>query len=204
MGQFLARYAARQIAYIEDWQFFMSTGGASGVNGTAEGLVKAVVTDSCFYYNGGSSTSGKTKGSDATLADFRNLRNASGISGVVLNNAKYYMHPTYEALLVSFNTSATVTPYQRGTNGQPATLDGFPIVWVPVMSVYSTSAAVSVVTVLFGDVSYQYMGVRNGIRFDTSRDAAFATDEILVRCVERLTVGLMASKAVAGLRNSAS
>lgn len=204
MGQFLARYSARQIAYVEDWQFFMSTGAASGINGTAEGLAKAVVTDTCFYYNGGTSTSGKTKGSDAVLADFRAMRNASGLSGIVLGRAKYFMHPTYEALLVTFNTSATVTPYLRSSGSSPATLDGFEIVWTPVLPAYSTSAAVSVVTCLFGDVSYQYLGLRNGIRFDTSREAGFATDEILIRAVERLTVGLMASKAVAGLRNSAS
>lgn len=204
MGQFIARYAARQIAKCEDYQFFMSTGAGSGVNGTGEGLAKAVVTDSCFYYNGGSSTSGKTKGSEAVLADFRALRNASTLSGVVLQNAKYYMHPTYEALLVSFNTSSTVTPYQRANGSSPATLDGFEIVWVSVLPAYSTSAAVSVVTLLFGDVSFQYLGLRGGIRFDTSREAAFATDEILVRAMERMTVALMASKAVAGLRNAAS
>ncbi len=204
MGQFIARYAARNIAYVEDWQFFMSTGAASGINGTGPGLVTAVVTDACYVYNGNLSTSGKTKPSDATLTDFRNMRNASTLSGIVLGKAKYYMHPTYEALLVSFNTSATVTPYKAGTGNSPATLDGFEIVWVPVMPVYSTSATVSVVHALFGDVSYQYLGLRNGIRFDTSRDAAFATDEILIRALERLTVALMASKAIAGLRCSAS
>ncbi len=204
MGQFLARYAARQIAYVEDWQFFMSTGAASGINGTAEGLAKAVVTDSCYVYNGGSSTSGKTKGSEAVLADFRAMRNTSTLSGVVLGRSKYYMHPTYEALLVSFNTSATVTPYIAGNGSAPAKLDGFEIVWTPVLPAFSASAAVSVVTCLFGDVSYQYLGLRNGIRFDTSREAGFATDEILIRALERLTVGLMASKAVAGLRNAAS
>lgn len=204
MGQFIARYAARQIAYVEDWQFFMSTGAATGINGTAEGLAKAVVTDSCFVYNGNAANSTKTKGNDAVLADFRNMRSVSTLSGIVLQRAKYYMHPTYESLLVSFNTSATVTPYLRAAGNGPATLDGFEIVWVPVLPALSGTAAVGVVTCLFGDVTFQYLGVRNGIRFDTSREAAFTTDEILVRALERLTVGLMASKAVAGLRNSTS
>lgn len=204
MGQFIARYAARQIAKCEDYQFFMSTGAGSGVNGTGEGLAKAVVTDSCYVYNGNASNSGKTKGSEAVLADFRNMRGVSTLSGAVLNNSKYYMHPTYEALLVSFNTSATVTPYIRGNGTAPATLDGFEIVWTSVLPTLSTSAAVSVVTCLFGDASFQYLGLRGGIRFDTSKEAAFATDEILVRALERMTVGLMASKAVAGLRNAAS
>src|SRR5206468_2464873 len=124
--------------------------------------------------------------SDATLADFRALRNASTLSGIVLPRAKYYMHPTYEALLVTFNTSATVTPYQRANGTSPATLDGFEIVWINVLPAFSTSAAVGVVPVLFGDATYQYLALRGGIRFDTSREAAFATDEILIRALERL------------------
>lgn len=204
MGQFIARYAARNIALCEDYQFFRSTGAGSGVNGTGEGLTKAVVTDTCVYSQGGSTTSGKTKQSEATLADLRNLRNSSTLSGVVLGRAKYYMHPTYEALLVTFNTSATVTPYQRSNGTAPAMLDGFEIVWVPVMPAYSTTASVSLVHVLFGDVTYQYLATRGAVRMDTSREAAFATDEILIRALERLTVGLMASKAVAGLLTAAS
>jgi len=204
MGQFIARYAARQIAYVEDWQFFRSTGADSGINGAGAGLTTAVVTDGCVYNQSGSATGAKTKQSDATLADFRNLRGASTLSGVVLGKAKYYMHPTYEALLVSFNTSATVTPYLRSNGTAPATLDGFEIVWTNVMPAYSTVAAVSLCHVLFGDVSFQYLGLRGGFRFDTSREAAFTTDEILIRGLERMTVALMASKAVAGLVTDAS
>ncbi|HTJ77946.1 MAG TPA: phage major capsid protein [Rariglobus sp.] len=204
MGQFIARYAARKIAKCEDYQFFLSTGAGSGVNGTGEGLAKAVVTDSCYVYQGGASNSGKTKPSQATLADFRAMRNESTLSGVVLNSSKYYMHSTYEALLVTFNTSATVVPYQRANGTSPATLDGFEIVWTDIMPAYTTSATVSVVHALFGDASYQYLTPRGTVRMDTSREAGFATDEILIRGLERFTVGLMASKAVAGLRCSAS
>ena len=202
MGQFLARYSARNLARVEDVQVFTSTGADSGINGAVKGLTGAVVDDSCIYVQGGATNSGKTANNQATLADFRNLRSGSGISGVVLNNAKYYMHPTYESLLVTFNTSATVTPYQRAANGQPATLDGFPIEWVTVMPPLSASVSATTVNVLFGDATYQYLGTRGGIRFDTSREAAFATDEVLVRALERLTVGLMATKAVAGLSTS--
>ncbi len=202
VGKFVARYAARKIAKVEDYQFFRSTGAASGVNGTAEGLTKNVVTDTMFYYNGGSSTSGKTKQTDATLADFRSLRGVP--NGAVLQNGAYYVHPTYEALFVSFNTSATVMPYIRGVAGQRATLDGFPIEWVPVMPALSSSVSASLVHALFGDASFMYLAPRNGVRFDTSKEAAFTTDEILIRGIERLTVGKMATDPVAGLRNSAS
>lgn len=201
MGQFLARYCARQIAQVEDYNFFRSTGGASGQDGTAEGLTKSVVTDTKFYYNGGTSSSGKTKQSDATLADFRTLRTVP--SGAVLGRAKYFVHPTYESLFCSFNTSTSVTPYlAMGPNGP--TLDGFPIVWVPDMPAYSTSASASLVHALFGDATFHYLGIRGGVRFDTSREAGFTTDEVLVRCLERLTVGKMATDCVAGLRNSAT
>jgi HK97 family phage major capsid protein len=204
LGQFLARYSARNIAKAEDTQVFVSTGAGSGVNGTGAGLIAAATTDACKYSLGGTTSGGKTSITQATLADFRNLRSTSTLSGIVLNDAKYYLHPTFEALLVSFNTSATVQPYQRATSSSPATLDGFPIVWVNVMPVYTASVVVSTGYVLFGDASYQYLGLRNGIRFDTSREAGFTTDEILVRALERMTVGLMASKAVAVLLTDAS
>lgn len=204
MGQFLARYSGRQMAQVEDYNFFRSTGAASGQNGTAKGLLVTVngSNDNILYIQGNSASSGKTKPSDATLADYRGLRAASGLNGAVLQRAKYYMHPTYEQALVAFNTSATVQPYQRGTAGQPATLDGFEIVWVPDMPAYSTSAAATTVHVLFGDASFQYLGVRAGFAFDTSREAAFGTDEVLVRALERFTVGKMASDCMAGLITS--
>ncbi len=201
MGQFLGRYTARNIARVEDVQVFTSTGADSGINGAGAGLIAAATTDSCTYSLSGSTTGGKTAISQATLADFRVLRAQVPL---VLNQAKYYLHPTFEQLLVSFNTSATVQPYQRKTATSPATLDGYPIEWVNVMPVYTTTATVSTGYVLFGDATYQYLGLRNGIRFDTSREAAFTTDEILVRALERLTVGLMASKAVAVLLTDAS
>lgn len=202
MGQFLARYIARNMALCEDYQFFRSTGGASGQNGTAEGLTKSVVTNTKFYYSGGASNSGKTKQSDATLADFRTLRTIS--DGTVLGSAAYFVHPTYESLFTTFNTSATVTPYQRmGRNGE-ATLDGFPIRWIATMPAYSTSTSASLVHALFGDARYAYLGVRGGPRVDTSNIAGFTTDEILVRALQRMTTAVLATGAVAGLRNSAT
>ena len=72
------------------------------------------------------------------------------------------------------------------------------------MPAYSAAANVSKVFMLFGDLSYQYLGVRGGVRFDTSVDAAFATDEILIRALERFTIGLMATGAISGLETAAS
>ena len=72
------------------------------------------------------------------------------------------------------------------------------------MPAYSATAAAGQVFGLFGDVSYNYLGIRGGFRFDTSREAGFATDEVLVRALERMTVGKMATGAVAGVITAAS
>lgn len=195
-GQFIARYAARQMAYVEDWNFFRGTGGASGVNGTAKGLTATVVDDSKTV----AMASGDLAPSDITLAKVRLTR--SKVDAAALGMSAYYAHPTMEQLFASFNTAGT-NPYQaNGLNG--ATLDGFPIRWVDVMPAYSTTDSASTVFILFGDVSYQYLGVRGGMRFESSAEAAFATDEVLVRALERFTVGKMATGAVAGLVSPAS
>jgi hypothetical protein len=125
-------------------------------------------------------------------------------TGSILGDAAYYAHPTMDSLFVTFNTSATVTPYQRmGPNGMP-TLDGFPVRWVPVMPVYGTSATINANQVLFGDLSYVYLGMRSGIDFQTSRDAGFTTDEILLRALERFDVQSMGTKSISVLSLAAS
>lgn len=196
IGQFLARYAARQLAYVEDYQVFRSTGAASGLNGTAEGLTKNTITNSKVTQM----ASTKTKFSDMTLANARTLRTVC--DAAALRMGAYYFHPSFEQAFAAMNTAGD-KPYQANGLGG-ATLDGFPIRWVDVMPVYSTSNNVSTVFGLFGDLSFQYLGVRGGIRFDTSLEAGFTTDEILVRAVERLTTGLMATGAVGGIQTAAS
>jgi len=201
LGNFIADYAARQIALCEDHQFFVSTGAGSGVNGSIEGLCKSVVTNSKTTVSG-------TLGSPAefTLAHFRAVRTVPAASA--LRQGAYYCHPTFEPLLASFNNSTNGRPYNpnaqiQGTGAQPfivgPTLDGFPIRWIDVMPVYSTSDVLSTVHVLFGDVRYQYLAPRGPVRFQTSIEAAFETDEILIRALERFTIGLMATSAVGGL-----
>jgi HK97 family phage major capsid protein len=143
--------------------------------------------------------------SEFTLAHFRTLRGVPDASA--LRVGAYYLHPSFEQLLNTFNTSGN-RPYNpaaqiQGTGAQPfatgPTLDGFPVRWVDVLPVYTTADALSTVFALFGDVSFQYLGVRGGMRFDTSTEAGFATDEILVRALQRMTTGLMATGAVGGL-----
>lgn len=196
MGQFLARYAARQMAYIEDYQFFLSTGADSGANGAVKGLCLSTIDNSKVVQM----ASGKTKYSDVTLANLRSVRAA--VDAAALGRSAYYMHPSFEQALSGLNSSGDKPYIANGING--ASLDGFPIRWVDAMPAYSTSANVSKVFALFGDASFQYLGVRGGMRFDVSREAGFTTDEILVRALERFTIGLMATGAVAGLETAAS
>lgn len=205
LGQFLARYASRQLAYVEDYQVFRSTGAGSGLNGTAEGLTKNVVTNSKTTVS-----TGLGSPSEFTLTHFRTLRTIC--DAAALRNGAYYLHPSFEQKLSAFNASGD-KPYNPqaqilGSGANPMTtgptLDGFPIRWLDVMPVYTTSDVLSTVHVLFGDVSFQYLGIRGGIRFDTSTEAGFTTDEILVRALERLTTGLMATGAVGGLITAAA
>ncbi len=204
IGQFIARYCGRQIASVEDQVFFMNVNGST--YGAVAGLAGSTITNSKVTQMG----STKTHYSDATLANLRTLRSVP--DAAALSTSAYYMHPSFEQLLSGLNTGGD-KPYNpqaqiAGTGANPfttgPTLDGFPIRWVDKLPAYSTSANVSKVFILFGDLSYQYLGVRGGIRLDTSREAAFATDEILIRGMERFTIGLMATGAIAGLETAAS
>jgi HK97 family phage major capsid protein len=190
VGQFISRYMARNIARAEDWQFFASTGAGSGVNGTAGGLKKLVVDNSKTEASG-------TLGSpnEFTLAHFAAIRKI--VDAPVLATGAYYMHPTMEGRLARLNTGGDKPYISNGIMG--SSLDGYPIRWVDSLPPLIAADALSTVHVLFGDLSYMYLGVRGGPRIDTSREAGFTTDSLYVRGLERMTVGLMATGAVSGL-----
>lgn len=193
IGQFVARYAARQLARAEDQLFWAGNGST---HGAVEGLTFSTITNSKVTQM----ASTKTHYSDATLANLRAMR--AVVDEAALNTAAYYMNTTFEQHLSGLNTAGDKPYIANGVNG--ASLDGFPIRWIPIMPAYSTGANASKVFVLFGDPSYQYLGVRSGIRFDASAEAGFTTDEVLIRALERFTIGLMATGAVSGLETAAS
>jgi HK97 family phage major capsid protein len=206
MGQFLARYAARNMARAEDYNFWCSTGTVGTVNGDVEGLTISTITNSKVTQM----ASTKTHYSDLTLAHLRAVRAVP--DAAAMRNGAYYMHPSFEQALATLNTAGD-KPYNpqaqiMGTGAQPfttgPTLDGFPIRWVDVMPAYSSSVNASKVCVLFGDASFQYLGIRRGFQFETSREAAFANDEILIRATERFTIGLMALGSMAGIETKDS
>jgi len=194
LGQFVARYIARQMAYWEDYCLFRSD-GTSTYNSIASVGTQATTDSTVLQLAATNSSSDKI-----TLANCRNIRTL--VTGAVLQTAKYYAHPSMEALFVSFNTSATVTPYVR--NGQECRLDGFEIVWTPIMPVYSTSATLNTYQIYFGDLSWWYFGVRRDLDVQTSRDVYFATDEVGVRALERFDIHAMGQKCSSALQLSAS
>lgn len=194
VGQFVARYAAREMAKIEDTVFFAADGTAT--YDSLEGLTKSVVTDSMTVVL----ASTKTHYSDVTLAKVRELR--SKVDSPALAMGAYYFHPSFEQALSGFNTAGD-KPYQaNGLNG--ASLDGFPIRWIDTLPAYSSGVNAGAVFGLFGDVSFQYLGTRGGFRLDTSDAPGFANDQLYIRAIERFTIGKMATGAVAGIITAAS
>jgi HK97 family phage major capsid protein len=194
MGQFIARYGARNLARWEDTVFFNADG--SGTYNSLSGVCKSADTASKKVQL----VTTKTKPSDITLADLRSLRAVP--NAAALGRASYYFHPTMEALFATFNTSATVTPYRREAGA--ASIDGFPITWVNVLPVYDTSAHVSQYQGTFGELEYWYFGERGQVRVDVSNDVYFATDEVGVRFLERFVPKSMADDANAVLQLAAS
>ncbi len=195
LGQFLARYIAREMAKWEDTVGFLGDGTAT--YGSVSGVGKKADT---LNYKIQLATS-KTKPSDITLADLRSLR--TKVDGAALSMGAYYMHPTMEAFLAGLNSSTNLQPYvPSGPNGPR--LDGFPIRWIGVMPIYDTSAHVSQYQVYFGDQSYWYFGERSALDIQVSRDVYFATDEVGIRALERFDIQLMADNATAVLQLAAS
>lgn len=194
LGQFIARYAAREMAKLEDLVFFAADGTAT--YDSLEGLTKSVVTDTKTV----ALAATKVKNSDATLAKIRELRTV--VDSPALAMGAYYFHPSFEQLFSGLNTSGDKPYIANGVNG--ASLDGFPIRWIDSLPPYSTANAAGQVFGLFGDLSYQYLGVRGTMRFDTSDAPGFANDQLYIRAIQRFTIGKMATGAVGGLITAAS
>jgi HK97 family phage major capsid protein len=185
LGQFLGRYCAREMAKSEDTLFWTGDGST---NGDPEGLILNCATDSKTV----TMAATKNKRSDTTLANLRAMR--AVVDAAALGTSAYYFHPSFEQHFSGLNTAGDKPYLANGING--ASLDGFPIRWVDVLPVYSTTDTSGLGFGLFGDASYQYLGVRKAMEMKTSAEAGFTTDEILVRALERYTIGKMAAGAM--------
>ena len=198
IGQFLARYISRQLAKVEDTTMFLADG--SGTYAGITGVGPYCVANPAYLNQ---LAAGKTKPTDATLGDFRALRGLVN-PAVYGDEPAYYLNPSMEAMLSTFNTIGSPLIY-RPANGtqQPATLDGFPIRWVGILQPYSTLAAANTFLAFFGALSYWYLGERGAPRVEVSRDVFFATDELAMRALERIDVQAMAIDAMSALQTAA-
>ncbi|MCX6924553.1 MAG: phage major capsid protein [Verrucomicrobia bacterium] len=198
IGQFLARYIARQLAKLEDKTLFLADGTASYASQTGVGPYCAANPTYLLQLAGG-----KTKPSDATLADLRNLRGK--VSAALLSggfDAAYYINPTFEPMLRGFNQYPNFIIYEN-VNGKP-TFDGWPVRWVGVTQPFLTVAAASTFIAFFGDLSYWYLGERGAPRVEISKEVFFATDELAMRALERIDVEAMGIDAMAALQTAAA
>jgi HK97 family phage major capsid protein len=145
----------------------------------------------------------KTKPSDATLDDFRNLRtkvNKAALSGGL---SAYYMDTTWESRLPAFRTAADPNVFQRLSNGT-CLLDGYPIVWTDVLAAYGTAAAADEPIAVFGSLRHWWMGEHGVPRIDMSEHVWFANDQIAVRFSEEIDFDYQAADATAALLTAAA
>ena len=198
IGQFLARYIGRQLAKLEDKTMFLADGTSTYAGQTGVGPYCVANPTYLLQLAGG-----KTKPSDVTLNDLRNLRGK--VSAALLSggfDAAYYINPTFEPVLRAMNTYPNFIVYEN-VNGQPK-LDGWPVRWVGVTQPMLTTAAASTFIAFFGDLSYWFLGERGVPRVEVSREVFFATDELAMRALERIDVDAMGIDAMAALQTAAA
>jgi HK97 family phage major capsid protein len=197
MGQFLARYGAIEFARAEDIWGFLADGQAGYEN--VKGIVQLARDGSKFVQL----ANGKTKPSDATLDDFRNLR--TKVNKAALNGrlSAYYLDSTWETRLPSFRTAGEPNVYQRLPDGT-ALLDGYPVVWTDVLEPYGTAASADKPLAVFGALSFWWMGEHGTPRIDTSEHVWFANDQLAVRFIEEIDFDYIASDATASLLTAAA
>jgi len=202
IGQFLARYIARQLAKLEDKTLFLADGTAGYASQTGVGPYCVANTDYLLQLD-----AAKTLVSDITLEDLRALRGK--VSPAVLANmaangqtsASYFLHPTMEPLLRSFNKYPNFVVFTN-ENGKPM-FDGWPIHWIGVGATNNGLAQPGTFAAFFGDLSYWYLGERGTVRVEVSKEVFFATDEIAMRALERIDVEALAIDAMATIRTGA-
>lgn len=197
MGQFLARYGAVEFARAEDLWGFLGD-GTSGYE-QVRGIVQIARDNNKVVTLG----AGKTKPSDATLANFRALRrqvNKAALNGQL---SAYYLDTTWETVLPGFNTEAEPYIYQRLPDGS-AKLDGYPIIWTDVLTPYGEAAAADSAIAVFGALSFWWFGEHGSPRIDTSEHVYFANDQLATRFIEEIDFDYAAVDATAALITAAA
>ena len=203
LGQFLARYIARQLAKLEDKTLFLGDGTATYAN--QEGVGKYCVGAADYLLK---LDVGKTLVTDITLDNIRDLRGK--VSAAILGNmaangqtsAAYYCHPSLEPVLRKMNKYPNFIVFEY-INGKPY-LDGWPVRWIGVGATANGVAQPEAYALFFGDISYWYLGERGSVRVEVSKEVFFSTDELALRALERIDINGMAIDAMATLQLGAA
>lgn len=194
IGAFVAEYIARELARFEDDLFFNADGTATYKG--FKGVAKAALDNSKAVTLG----AGRTKASDIQIADVRAMRGKTATTTML--RGAYYFHSSMEALLQTFNTNGVV--YFQNTPGGAASFENFPVRWIDTLPAYSTSANAGALQGVFGDLTYQFLGVVSGPSVKVSDKVLFSTDELAVMGLERLSTALMDQGAASVLQLAAS
>ncbi len=192
IGQFLARYGAIEFARAEDNWGFNADGSATYEN--VKGCMQ-VARENDYVVT---LAAGKTKPSDATLADFRALRRTVNKAALNGRLSAYYLDTTWETALSGFKTQQEPNVYQRLPDGS-AILDGYPIVWTDVLTPYGVLAAADKVIAAFGAMSFWWMGEHGNPRIDTSDQVFFVNDQLATRFIEEIDFDYAAVDAMGAL-----
>ncbi|MBI1176504.1 phage major capsid protein [bacterium] len=177
LGNFLADYCAREMAYLEDNTAF--NGDGTSTFGNITGVLKYALSQS----NNRTLGTGVCSPPEITLTDVRAMR--WYVASAALINGAYFFNPTYEALFCQFNDMTDEGEvFVRSPQGD--TLDNFPIHWVPALPAYDTADSADTLVGGFGDLSYGYLGVRREFSLNMSREVKFATDQIALRALEEI------------------
>lgn len=179
MGQFLARYGAVEFARAEDTWAFLADGTATYES--VKGICK-IASDNAKVLT---LAAGKTKPSDVTKGDLRNLRTKVNKAALSAARSAYYLDSTWETALRDFNTEADPNFFVIMPDGS-AKIDGYPVIWTDVLTPYGTAAAASSYLAVFGALDYWWFGEHGSPRMDFSSDVYFASDELATRFIEEI------------------
>lgn len=170
---FLGSRVAEGFAQSEDEAFFIGDG--TSTYGSFTGLLENASVNEVTM------DSGDGAFADLTVGYLREMQDETPQGA--LSNAKYYMHRSIGTILrglredaVSAGDGAGAFLYKAPSGGDPANIDGYPIVFVEAMP-KSSASAVDTSFILFGDLKKTTIrGVRGGIIADRFNAGTVGTD----------------------------
>lgn len=116
-------------------------------------------------------------------------------SPFALGNAVWVLSTSINLLLRKMKDGQDRPLWQEMAMGDPNTLFGFPLVRSEVMPVIGDSGATTPF-IIFGDLRFQAIGVRNDLAIDFSREADYKRGNIVMRAMQRLSTGTLIGSAL--------